>query len=356
MLILSNEEIAQLLTMDECLDALERMYADLADTKALFMPRVDNLMPCRHENAYYGFKHMGGGWPRKSVMALRINSDIITHPNIDGRKRRVKIPLAHGRWVGLVQMYSTETGTLLAMFPDGVVQRLRVGATNGLGLKYMATKDAACAGLIGSGWQAGGQLLALLAVRPIQKVKVFSPTRKHREAFVSEMRDRTGVNIIAVDAVEACAKDVDILMAATSSIERVIEPQWIKPGMHLSCIKSQEVDETVFDKCDRVVMHTKIQGKQTDNILPGTQKIPAAHLQGWWKKDDTLPDRYPDLTDLVSGRESGRNNKDEVTCFVNNIGLGLQFAALGALILDKAKESGNGNELPDEWFSESVHP
>ena len=80
------------------------------------------------------------------------------------------------------------------------------------------------------------------------------------------------------------------------------------------------------------------------------------HLEGWWKKDDTAPDRYPDLTDLVSDRESGRNNTDEVTCFVNNIGLGLQFAALGALILDKAKESGSGNELPDEWFTESVHP
>ena len=252
-----------MITMPSCMEILEEMYRDLAKDAALFMPRVDNLMPTSAKDAYYGFKTMGGGWPRKSIVALRINSDIITHPDIDGRKRRVKIPLAHGRWVGLVQMYSTETGTLLAMYPDGVVQRLRVGATNGLGLKYMARKDAACAGLIGSGWQAGGQLLALLAVRPIQQIKVFSPIRKHREAFVSEMRDRTGVNITAVDTAEACAKDVDILMAATSSIERVIEPQWIKPGMHLSCIKSQEVDETVFNKCDRVVMHTKNPG-QTD--------------------------------------------------------------------------------------------
>ena len=356
MLVFSNKEIDEMITMPSCMEILEEMYRDLAKDAALFMPRVDNLMPTSAKDAYYGFKTMGGGWPRKSVVALRINSDIITHPDIDGRKRRVKIPSAHGRWVGLVQMYSTETGRLLAMFPDGAVQRLRVGATNGLALKYMARKDAACAGLIGSGWQAGGQLLALLAVRPIQQVKVFSPIHKHREAFVSEMRDRTGVNITAVETAAACAKDVDILMAATSSIERVIEPQWIKTGMHLSCIKSQEVDETVFTKCDRVVMHTKIQGKQTDNILPGTQKIPAAHLEGWWQKDDTATDRYPDLTDLVSGRESGRNNTDEVTCFVNNIGLGLQFAALGALILDKARESGSGNELPDEWFSESVHP
>ncbi|MBW2409857.1 MAG: ornithine cyclodeaminase family protein [Deltaproteobacteria bacterium] len=356
MLIFSNTEIEEMITMTSCMEILEEMYRDFAKDAALFMSRVDNLMPTVTKDAYYAFKTMGGGWPRKSVVALRINSDIITHPNIDGHKRRVKKPLAQGRWVGLVQLYSTETGTLLAIFPDGVVQRLRVGATNGLGLKYMAGKDAARAGLIGSGWQAGGQLLALLAVRPIQQVKVFSPTRKHREAFVSEMRDRTGLKIIAVDDAEACAEDVDILMAATSSIERVIEPQWIKPGMHLSCIKSQEVDETVFDRCDRVVMHTKIQGKQTDNILPGTPKIPAAHLQGWWQKEATAPDRYPDLTDLVSGRESGRNDKDEVTCFVNNIGLGLQFAAVGSLILEKARESGIGNELPDEWFTESVHP
>ena len=356
MRILSNEDLDRILTMPACMAVLEELYKDLGQDKALFMPRVDNIIPCGYEGAYYGFKTMGGAWPRYAIMALRINSDIITHPKVDGRRRRVKIPLAGGRWVGLVQLYNTETGELLAIFPDGVAQRMRVGATNGLGIKYLAKPDARRAGIIGSGWQAGAQLMALLATRPIEQVKVYSPSKKNRDAFVEEIYAKTETAITAVDAPEKCAEDVDILMAATSSLVRVIEPEWLKNGMHVSCIKAQEVDESVFDCCDRIVVHTKVKAKQAGNVLPSTQNIPDTPSAGWWKNEKTAPQNFPDLADLVCGRAAGRGNEEQITCFVNNIGLGLQFAALGALILKQAEESGIGEELPGEWFTESAHP
>ena len=356
MLILSNADVERILTMPACMTVLEELYEDLGQDKALHMPRVDNLLPCGYAGAYYGFKTMGGAWPRYAILALRINSDIITHPQVEGRRRRVKIPLAGGRWVGLVQLYNTETGELLAMFPDGVAQRMRVGATNGLGIKYLAKPDARRAGIIGSGWQAGAQLLALLATRPIEQIKVYSPSPKNRNAFVEEMRAKTKIDISAVDSSQECARDVDILMAATSSLVRVIEPEWLKKGIHVSCIKAQEVDESVFDRCDRIVVHTKVQAKQADNILPCTPHVPVSHLAGWWKNEETAPKNYPDLADLLCGRAAGRGDAGQITCFVNNIGLGLQFAALGALILKQAEESGIGQELPGEWFTESVHP
>jgi ornithine cyclodeaminase/alanine dehydrogenase-like protein (mu-crystallin family) len=99
MLVLTNQEIERILRMDECMPILEEMYRDLGEGKALFMPRVDNLLPCSHEGAYYGLKHMGGGWPRHRIMALRLNSDILTHPSVRERLRRVKVPAAQDRWV-----------------------------------------------------------------------------------------------------------------------------------------------------------------------------------------------------------------------------------------------------------------
>ena len=356
MLVISNEEVDRILTMPACLAVLEELYRDFGRNKALFMPRVDNILPCGYEDAYYGFKTMGGAWPRYSIMALRINSDIITHPKVAGRRRRVKIPQAGGCWVGLVQLFNTETGELQAIFPDGVAQRMRVGATNGLGIKYLAKPDAHRAGIIGSGWQAGAQLLALMATRPIEQVKVYSPSKKNRHAFVEEMRTKTNKDIHAVDSPQECARDVDILMAATSSLARVIEPEWLRSGMHVSCIKAQEVDEAVFDRCDRIVVHTKVKARQAGNILPGTQHIPDTPSAGWWKNEKTAPKNFPDLADLLCDRETGRENDGQITCFVNNIGLGLQFAALGALIYKKAQEAGIGKNLPDEWFTESVHP
>jgi alanine dehydrogenase len=356
MLVFSNEDVEKMFNMKECMSVLEEMYRDLGKGEALFMPRVDNIMPCSHDNAYYAFKHMGGGWPRRKIMALRINSDVVTHPSVGGALRRVKVPKAGGRWVGLVQLYSSETGELLAIFPDGVAQRMRVGATNGLGIKYLARKDARSAGIIGSGWQAGAQLLALLEARPIEDIRVFSPTRENRNAFVEEMRGITGANIRAVDSVEACVKDVDIIMAATSSLVPVVKTDWLKEGMHVSCIKSQEVDENILDRCSRVFVHTSLQDIHAHNILPGTLHIKKESKHGWWDEEKRNPAVIPNISDLILGSQAGRTDDKEITCFINNIGLGLQFAALGALILEKGKKLGLGTELPAEWFSETVHP
>ncbi len=354
-LILSNEEIDQLLTMPECLAALEEMYRDLADGQTLTMPRVDNLVPCGYDGGYYAFKQMGGIWLRRRVMALRINSDVITHPLVDGKPRRVKVPLAGGRWVGLVELFSTETGELLGIFPDGVIQRMRVGAANGLGTQYMARQDARRVGLIGSGWQAGSQVLALLAVRQIEEIKVYSLRPASRAAFAQEMRERTGANIRAVDNIEECVRDVDILQCATSSMVPVVRPEWLREGMHLGCIKTQEVNDAVLDRCERIAVHNKMQIKEEQHVLPGTPNVPDEHLQGWWTKSDRSTSLVQ-LTDLISGRAPGRRDDKEITCFVNNVGLGLQFAALGTVLLEKAKRLGLGHELPGDWFSETVHP
>ena len=64
----------------------------------------------------------------------------------------------------------------------------------------------------------------------------------------------------------------------------------------------------------------------------------------------------PTLPELIAGRASGRRSLREVTCFLNNIGLGYQFAAAGSLLYRKAKEHGAGHDLPTDWFTEDVHP
>lgn len=237
---------------------------------------------CGQEGCYYAFKHMGGSWPRKRIQALRINSDVISHPTVEGRPRRVKVPLAHGRWVGLVELFDTETGELQAVFPDGVAQRFRVGAANGIAANRLARSDATRLGLIGSGWQAGTQLMAFAAVRALSEVAVYSPRKESREAFAREWQERLGLTIRSVSEPQACVEGADILAAGTSSLVPVLRGEWLSPGVHVSCIKTQEVDFDVLDRCDRVVVHTKTQAKQKDNVMPGTPHVPREHLSGWW--------------------------------------------------------------------------
>lgn len=350
MLVLTNDEVARLLSMEECMAALEPMYRDYANGRALLSPRVDNIAPTSHPGGYYGFKHMGGTWPGERIQALRINSDVITHPLVAGKPRRVKAPLANGRWVGLVLLFSTDTGALLAMFPDGVMQRLRVGAASGLGLKHLARENASTLALIGTGWQAGAQLMAARAVRRFKDVRVYSPRAESRAAFAAQYKD-----VKTVDSLDACVAGADVILAATSSMVRVIEPGWLKPGMHIGCIKSQEIDGEVLDRCDRVFVHNRQQAKQFNNVMPGTPNVKEEHEQGWWK-EPARAGAYPDLGELLAGKAPGRKSEKEITCFANNVGTGLQFAAAGAAVLHKAREMSIGTELPDDWFSEDVHP
>jgi ornithine cyclodeaminase/alanine dehydrogenase-like protein (mu-crystallin family) len=346
MLVLSNEDIAHLLTMEDCMAALEPMYRDYVAGRALLSPRVDSIMPTSHEGATYAFKQMSGGWPAQGVQALRVNSDIVTYPVVEGMPRRVKQPLAGGRWVGLVLLFSTETGQLLGMFPDGVMQRMRVGAASGLALKHLAREDVSTLALIGAGWQAGAQLMAARAARNFREVRVYSPRKESREAFAAQNDAR------AVGSLEECVRGADVILAATSSMTRVLEPEWLKPGMHVGCIKNQEIDGAVLDRCDRVLVHTKSGVKQF-NVLPGTPNVDEDRERGWWKE---RAGRYPELCELLAERVPGRERADEVTCFVNNVGTGLQFTAAGALALRRAREQGVGRELPDDWFTEDVHP
>lgn len=363
-LVLSNEEIAELLTMEDCLEALEAAYRDEAAGRAINRPRTDVYAASGVQDSYYVFKTMEGMVPARGVVALRLNSDVIRWTDREGKVRKDKLPLAAGnRWVGLVLVFSVRTGELLGIFPDGVVQKMRVGATNGLGAKYMARADCARVALYGSGWQAGAQLEALCRVRPIRSAAVYSPTRSHRETFAREMSERLGLEVTPADSAAAAARGADILGAATNSVTPVVEPEWLAPGAHVTCVKESELGGKVLARCDRIAVHSR-RGAPLNYIMGRGEDPVAAHdplevLRGGTLREEAAGGPAAGaaaLEDLVAGKETGRGGPREVTCFINNIGLGIQFAALGAAVLEKARRAGVGRDLPGEWFSESVHP
>jgi ornithine cyclodeaminase/alanine dehydrogenase-like protein (mu-crystallin family) len=90
--------------------------------------------------------------------------------------------------------------------------------------------------------------------------------------------------------------------------------------------------------------------------MSGTPNVQSESARGWWNDGSVRTERYADLADLLTERAEGRRSAREITCFVNNVGTGLQFAAAGAYVLAKARRERAGTELPDDWFSEDVHP
>src|SRR5258707_1324701 len=256
-LILSNDDVEKLLTMGECIAVMEEAYVELADGRGVSRTRSDCFTPTTRADALYSLKSMDGVAPKLGVGAVRINSDIVTWPKRGNNMRREKVPAApNNRYVGLVLLFSVENGEPLAILPDGVLQRIRVGATNGLGIKYLARKNAKSVGILGSGWQAGAQLMAACAVRKIEMIRCFSPNRDHCTAFAREMSSALGVEIDPVDRPEDAINSADIVMCATNSIDNMFFERWIKPGIHLSSIKLPEIEIAAIHRADRFVIHT----------------------------------------------------------------------------------------------------
>ncbi|HZU05230.1 MAG TPA: ornithine cyclodeaminase family protein [Chloroflexota bacterium] len=350
-LLLTNEDVAQVLDMAESLAALEPVYRALPAGRAVLRPQTHTYLAGPLPASSYCLKSVEGGAEALGVIALRLTSDVLRAETAGGVPRRVKVPAAPGgRFLGLVLLFSLEHGGLLAIMPDGIIQRLRVGASSALAARAMARPEAHTVGLIGAGAQAEAQLLGLALVRELRRVRVYSPTPARREAFARRMTERLGIPVEAVASARAAVEGADIVAAATNSATPVLEAAWLEPGMHVGFIREFEMSDAVLARADRVVVHTR----QTD-ILHHTP-IGQDHLADLQRGRGLPWHRYPELAEVLAGQVPGRAAPDELTLFMNNFGIGIQFAALGARAFEAARARGLGRELPDDWFLESIQP
>jgi ornithine cyclodeaminase/alanine dehydrogenase-like protein (mu-crystallin family) len=132
-------------------------------------------------------------------------------------------------------LFDGETRALLALMDYGVLNSLRVGATAGVAARHLAPARARSVGLLGSGWQATPQVGALTAAVPgIEEIRVFSPTRDHREAFARDMARRHDLPVIAVESAEEAIRGADIVdLCAPGHFDvrtPLLEAAWVAPG------------------------------------------------------------------------------------------------------------------------------
>ena len=361
-LLLSDEDVTRVLTMGECMSALEEAYKDIGAGRAVNAPRRDSFMLTSRPDAYFSFKTMEGGSERLEVMAQRINSDLITHPVVGGAKRRVKVPAAPGgRYVGLVYLYSTKTLELLAIMNDGEIQRMRVAGVTGLGVKHLSNRDAESASIIGTGWQAGSAALAVAEARKLKRLKVFSPNASHREAFAREVSRKLGLEATPVETARDAVAKSEIVAAATNSHVPVMKGEWIEPGMHLTSIRRFEFDTRAWERSD-MVFFTSPTGYA--GFKPSSSKTwegqHNSDVDAEMKLEEELVGKFQGkvrfLSDLLVGRVSGRKSEGQVTLFHKNWGLGIEFASVGKLVYERALKEGLGTEVPTERFSQTSHP
>ena len=360
MLLINNQEVADLFDMKSCLEALETGYADLLKGDAVYRPRLDVWVPCERPDGYYRWGTMEGASREIGVFAIRMKSDIVHWP--DG-KTEEKYCTRPGTYCGLIMVFSVRDGEPLAILNDGLLQHMRVGGCAGLGAKYLARPDASVVGILGSGGMAGSYLEAFNEVRRIHKVKVYSPTRAHREAYAAEMSRKLGLSVEAVDSPEAVVRGSHIVAACTDSTRVVFdEPEWLEEGAHITCVRACEIGPEVVKRCD---LSIKLGRNTVETMDEGMVRLHGnvGYIAGQPEERSRIPNPEVDnyaggffkyFMDVRAGKIPGRTSPKQVTFFINAGTQGLQFAACAGRVYQLAKEKGVGRELPTEWFLQDI--
>jgi alanine dehydrogenase len=351
-LFLSNSDVERVLDMATCMEVLDEAYKEAGHGRAIdapvlriLTPRSKEEVPGATEPIYHGYSCCPAAISKWNVACDRVDSDFIHYPYINGVQRQVRLPGSpSNRFCGLITLYSSLTGEPLAVIHDGYLQKFRVGATSGLGTKYLAKRKAKVLGLIGSGWQASAAIEAHCLVRPFELVKVYSPTQANREEFARTWSEKLQLEVKAVDSAEEAVRGSDVVNANTNSLESVMRTEWIEPGMYIVPVKDfNELELTTLERADRLVSTTPWPQWAYYGI-GGLEGFPE-HGKQYWGHVPTIDwEGIPLLGEVIAGKKEGRSDEEQVTILLNK-GHGLQFAAVGYRVYRLAKEKGLGTEI-----------
>lgn len=289
--------------MSKAIDLLAHAFHDFAAGEAQSQPRRRLTM------ASGAVLHQMAG-AHGSYFGTKIYS---THPK-------------HGAWFTFL-LFDAETAMPLAIIDANWLGQIRTGAASGLATRWLARPDAQSVAVLGSGFQAASQLEAVLAVRPIRAVSVWSRNQEKAHAFA-----RHYPNAAAMPSIEAALVDADIVITATMAKEPLFPAELIRAGTHVNAVGSnspqrRELPAELIRRADQIVVDSLEQAR-----------IEAGDL--------ILSFDPPDW-DAVEPlcNEPQRKSAEAITIF-KSVGIGLEDVAVGAWVYEQALEQGKATPLP----------
>ncbi len=312
-LYLRESDVAELLDMPLAIDVMQQAFAALAEGRADNSPRVRVKAP---------------------GIVLHSMSAAAEYLGLVGWKQYTTTRGGARFHVGL---YDQQSGELLALVQADRLGQLRTGAVSGLAARLLALPGAAEVGIFGSGWQARSQLAAVAAARPLRRAVVYSRSPQRRESFAAEMSRELGLDVQPVEQPQQAARDLPIVITATTSRAPILAGDWLAAGTLLCAIGSNWLEKAEIDAdavrraalvvCDSVACCRREAGDLA--------QAADAHAFDW--------ERAVDLADVVAGR-ARRGAEDDVVIF-KSVGMALEDVALGGKLIELARARGVGETL-----------
>ncbi len=234
-----------------------------------------------------------------------------------------------------ILLFDAENGHLLALVPGGELNVWRTRAAAGVACRYLARANRKQLGLLGSGRQARGQLLAICRAMPsLQRVRVFSPTNEHCTRFASQMSSWLDMDVEPVESARAAVEGADIIDVATNCRSPVLESHWVSPGALIISIASGQIPVELVS-LSRVIVSWK---KEVLEGRPAREPYAAMIASGSWSEDQILGE----LGDVILESVAVRRDANEVVLF-ELVGVPLWDTAAASWVYQWAQEKKVGN-------------
>ncbi len=230
-----------------------------------------------------------------------------------------------------ISVIDTSTGKLKGIITGNYTGTLRTGAIGALSIEVLSKKDSSVLSVIGTGNQALIQTMCAINVRNIKEIKVFSPNNKHREIFIKKLDEQkyvkiNNIKIINCNNANDATANSDIIITATTSKTPVINSDYICNGTHIVWVGSKhknysEIGDDVISRSDKIF---------TDSV----DQLNSYNNKHKLKNSENLFE----LSDVISNKITGRQNKDEITIFAS-VGLSGTEVMLADYIISKYKNN-----------------
>lgn len=308
--ILSGAEVERLLRMDACIDAMGEVLSSLS--------RGEAMQPLRTMLRLPGGRGLFGVMPAQVDQPEAFGLKVITvFPTNEGTR--------YDSHQGAVLLFEPEHGTLAAIMDATAITAIRTAAVSGLATRWLAREDAGDLAILGTGVQARTHLEAMLCVRPVRRVRVWSRHEPNRAAFRAWASDRFGLVVETPESPRDTVTGADLICTVTASRTPVLEGAWVAPGAHLNAVgaslpEARELDtEAVVRSRLYVDRIESARNEAGDYLIPLAEgRITESHVLG-------------ELGDLVLGRIPGRGAAEDITLF-KSLGLAVEDVAAAHLV------------------------
>jgi ornithine cyclodeaminase/alanine dehydrogenase-like protein (mu-crystallin family) len=329
-LYLNEQDVEVHMPMEACIEAVEAAFRQWAGGRAANRPRARAAIPGAILHALPAASAEWGRMAAKVYATTRAGARFI------------------------VLLFDARTSGLLAIIEAGRLGQMRTGAASAVATRHLARPDARVLAVLGTGWQARGQVRAIACVRrpdragpgggragvlPLEAIRAWGRDPARLEAFCREVETETGVPARPARSAEEAVRGAGIVVTATSSPRPVLQADWLSPGAHVNAVGSnrpdrRELEPQVLRRADVVAVDSLEQARlEAGDLL----LLPPPEAEAAFS-------RAVELSAVVAGRHPGRASPDALTVF-KSLGIGLEDLAAAGVLYDRAVAAGAGRRI-----------